>query len=37
MQHMLDAYCHVVLFINDRSRNDLDEDPMLVRALMNAV
>ncbi|MDY7110666.1 MAG: HepT-like ribonuclease domain-containing protein [Planctomycetota bacterium] len=37
MQHMLDASRHVVLFITDRSRSDLDNDPMLVRALMNAV
>ena len=37
MQHMLDAGHHVALFIQGRSRNDLDTDPMLVRALMNAV
>lgn len=37
MQHMLDASRHVALFINDRSRGDLEKDPMLVRALMNAV
>jgi len=37
MQHMLDASRHVMLFINDRSRSDLDSDAMLVRALMNAV
>jgi len=37
MQHMLDAAHHVTMFIQDRSRRDLDTDPMLVRALMNAV
>jgi uncharacterized protein with HEPN domain len=33
LQHMLDAAHHVELFIKDRSRSDLDSDPMLVRAL----
>jgi len=33
----LDAARHVVVFVNDRSREDLDCDVMLVRALMNAV
>ena len=34
---MLDAGRHIELFVKDRSRNDLDNDPMFVRALMNAV
>ncbi len=37
MQHMLDAAGHVVSFVAERSREDLDRDVMLVRALMNAV
>jgi uncharacterized protein with HEPN domain len=37
IQHMLDAGRDVVSFIKDRSRDDLDQDAMLVRALMNAV
>jgi len=37
IQHMLDAAEHVVMFVRDRSREDLDREIMLVRALMNAV
>ena len=37
MQHMLDAARHVEMFIAERSRDDLDRDVMLVRAMMNAI
>ena len=37
MQHMLDAAGHIMSFVAGRSRQDLDRDVMLVRALMNAV
>jgi len=37
IQHMLDAAGHVVMFVDGRSRGDLDTDVMLVRALTNAV
>ena len=37
IQHMLDASKHVISFVRGRSRPDLETDPMLVRALMNAV
>jgi len=37
IQHMLDAAEHIVSFVEGRSRRDLDNDVMLVRALMNAV
>lgn len=34
---MLDAAYHVRMFIKGRSREDLNTDPMLTRALMNAI
>ena len=37
VQHMLDAAKHVAAFTAGRERPDLDTDPMLLRALMNAV
>ena len=37
LQHMLEAAHHAVLFVTGRVRADLDSDPMLRRALVNAL
>jgi len=37
IQHMLDAARQGVAFVADRTRADLDHDPMLARALMHVV
>ncbi len=37
IQHMLDAAEHVIAFVKDQTRDDLDSNAMLARALMNAI
>jgi uncharacterized protein with HEPN domain len=37
LQHMLEAARHAALFIAGRNRLSLDRDPMLRRALVNAL
>ena len=37
LRHMLDGVKQALEFVNDRSRGDLDSDPMLLLALTRAV
>ena len=37
IQHMLEAARHVVTFVHNRRREDLDTDAMLLRAVLNAL
>ncbi|HYE60769.1 MAG TPA: HepT-like ribonuclease domain-containing protein [Phycisphaerales bacterium] len=37
VQHILEAARHVVQFVHGRRREDLDTDPMLLRAVLNAL
>lgn len=37
LRHMLEAAQDCIVFINDKSRKDLDNDKMLIRALMKSI